>query len=73
MFDVNYTYKGWRKKFNAYVIRLRRKGRLKYSIFEVVVSKQNMRMKGSYIEKLGFFNPNFSERMFIINSGRLAY
>lgn len=32
-----------------------------------------MRMKGSYIEKLGFFNPNFSERLFIINSGRLAY
>lgn len=73
MFYVNYSNKNWRKKFNAYVIRLRRKGRLHYSIFEIVVSKQNMRMRGSAVERLGYFNPHFTERLFIINSQRLAY
>lgn len=73
MFDVNVAYESWRKKFNPYVIRFRRRGCLKYSIFEIVVIKQNMRMKGSYVEKLGYFNPQFSERLFVINSARLAY
>jgi len=61
------------KKFNAYVIRLRRRGCIHYSIFEVVVTKQDMRMYGSYIEKLGYFNPQFTERMFVIDSKRLSY
>ena len=28
---------------------------------------------GLYIEKLGFFNPNVNERLFFINTYRLAY
>lgn len=73
MFYVNYSNKSRRKKFNAYVIRLRRRGCIHYSIFEVVVTKQDMRMYGSYIEKLGYFNPQFTERMFVIDSKRLSY
>jgi hypothetical protein len=35
--------------------------------------KQKSRMRGAIIEKLGFFNPHFSERLFILDVGRLAY
>lgn len=62
-----------RQKYNALVIRFRRRGCIKYAIFDIVLIKQSKRIKGRYIEKLGFFNPQFTERMFIINSARLAY
>jgi ribosomal protein S16 len=55
------------------VIRFRRRGCTKYAIFDIVLIKQSKRIKGRYIEKLGSFNPQFNERMFIINSARLAY
>lgn len=52
------------------IIRLRRKGYTKYAIFEIVLAKPGRR---SFIEKLGFFNPQFSERLFFIDSARVVY
>lgn len=52
------------------VIRFRRRGYTKYAIFEIVVASSSKR---SFIEKLGFFNPQFSERLFFIDSARVTY
>lgn len=59
------------KKFNKLVIRLRRRGYFKYAIFEIVLTLASKRARGSFIEKLGFFNPQFTERLFFIDSKRL--
>lgn len=61
------------KKFNKLIVRLKRKGNLHNSLYEVVLMKQNSRRGGFVIERLGFFNPQFTERVFFINSYRLAY
>lgn len=61
------------KKFNAYVIRLRRRGLVHYAIFETVLMVKNSRRQGAIKERLGFFNPNFNERIFYLNAERLAY
>jgi len=61
------------KKYNSLVIRFRKRGCLKYAVYDIVLTKQSKRIKGRYIEKLGRFNPQFTERMFVINSARLAY
>ena len=55
------------------IIRLRRKGSKGYYIFEVVLSLKNKRNNSYYIEKLGYYNPNFSEKRFFINTCRLGY
>lgn len=60
-------------KFNKLIIRLKRKGCVNYSLYEVVLMKQDSRRDGSVIERLGFINPQFNERIFFINSLRLAY
>lgn len=61
------------KKFNKVVIRFRRRGHVHYPIYEIVVIKQNARIRGLFIEKLGYFNPNFTERTFVFDATRLAY
>ena len=62
-----------KKSYNQLVIRFRKRGCLRYVLFDIVLIKQNQRIKGRYVEKLGRFNPQFTERMFVINSARLAY
>lgn len=61
------------KKFNKLVIRLRKRGYFKYAIFEIVLTSAQNRAKSSFIEKLGFFNPQFTERLFSIDTKRLTY
>lgn len=61
------------KKYNSLVVRFRRRGCRFYPIYEIGVLKQKQRARGKFIEKLGFYNPNFSERCFEINAERLAY
>lgn len=60
-------------KFNTRVIRFRRKGHKKYPLFEIILAFKNKRSRGAYIEKLGFFNPNFTERLFFFDVARFAY
>ena len=55
------------------VIRLRKRGYLHYPIFEIILIYKDKRNRGAYIEKLGYFNPNFNERLFFFNIYRLSY
>ena len=60
------------KNFNL-IICFKRIGIKKNAIYHIVVTKSNFRTKSSFIEKLGYYIPNFVERRFSINSMRLAY
>lgn len=55
------------------IIRLRSRGRKYFPIYDIVLTFKDNRNRGPIIEKLGFFNPNFSERLFFINTYRLAF
>ncbi len=61
------------KKIRQKIIRLRKRGAIYYPIYEIIVTYKDKRNRGSFIEKLGFFNPNFSKRIFFLNSYRLSY
>jgi len=61
------------RKIRQKVIRLRKRGQIYYPIYDIVVTFKDKRNRGRFIEKLGFFNPNFSERIFLLNSSRLAF
>ncbi len=62
------------KRFlNNQVIRFRRRGHSGYPVYEIVLSLKKTRSRGFFLEKLGFFNPNFSERLFFIDVSRYAY
>jgi len=53
------------------IIKLLRKGHKQYPTFIIAVS-DGQSNKGFIIEKLGYFNPNLSERKFFINGQKLA-
>ncbi len=59
--------------FNTRIIRFRRRGHSGYPVYEIVLALKNTRNRGHFLEKLGFFNPNFSERLFFIDVSRYAY
>ena len=61
------------KKFNSCVIRFRRHGRIFDPMYDIVVIAQQNRNRGAYIEKLGYYNPRFTERKLILNGQRFAY
>jgi len=61
------------KKAREKIIRLRKIGRIYYPIFEIVLTYKDKRNRGSFIEKLGFFNPNLGKRIFFFNTYRLSY
>lgn len=61
------------KKVRRKIIRLRKRGRLHYPIYEIILTYKDNRNRGPFIEKLGFFNPNINERIFFLNTYRLAY
>jgi ribosomal protein S16 len=60
-------------KFNKLTIRFRRRGHYKYPVYEIVVTTRKMRARGSFLEKIGFYNPHFNERIFSIDTARLAH
>jgi ribosomal protein S16 len=55
------------------IIRLHNKGRKLYPIYEIILSYKDKKNKGFFLEKLGFLNPNYKERLFFINTYRLAF
>ena len=60
------------RKFNGRIVRFRRRGYIRYPVYEIILSRRNNR-SGPFIEKLGFFNPHFTERLFFIDTYRLVY
>jgi len=61
------------RKIREKVIRLRKIGEIYYPIYEIILIYKDKRNSGSYIEKLGFFNPNFEKRIFFFNTYRLSF
>jgi small subunit ribosomal protein S16 len=57
------------------VIRLARSGAKKRPFFNMVVTDKRTRRDGSFVERIGFYNPVAAENEagLIINSERLAY
>lgn len=54
-------------------LRLRRKGRKKYPVYDIVAVDVRKRRDGSYLERLGYFNPNTSPKTFEVNHERAIY
>jgi ribosomal protein S16 len=48
-------------------------GHIHKPIYSIVVINRIAHDKGKYVEKLGYFDPSFTERRLQIDSGRLAY
>lgn len=55
------------------VIRLRPRGAKKYQVFDVVVISKLKNKRGSALERIGFYNPNATERQFFIDFYRLLF
>ena len=54
-------------------IRLRRRGRKQYPIYDIVVVDSRGRRDGKYIEKLGQYNPMTSPSIITVNDERAMY
>lgn len=61
------------KNTNSLVIRLKRKGCRNYRLYDIVLVKSNGGSAGFILERLGFFNPNYTERYLVYHSQRFAY
>jgi small subunit ribosomal protein S16 len=61
------------RKIRQKVIRLRKIGKIYYPVYEIILIYKDKRNRSSFIEKLGFFNPNIEKRIFFINTYRLSY
>src|ERR1700761_1402106 len=55
------------------IIRFRKKGIIRYPLYDVVVAYKNIKNKGIALEKLGFFNPQYGVKSLSINSYRISY
>jgi ribosomal protein S16 len=60
-------------KGNFKIIRFKKKGIIKYPLYDIIVAKKNIRNRGLAIEKLGFFNPQCNVKFININNYRLSY
>ena len=59
-------------KASRLIVRLKRKGRKYYPIYEVVVIKRTKRNRGRAISRLGYYNPNLNERAFFVDMKALG-
>jgi len=55
------------------VIRFRKKGIINYPLYEIIVTYKDLRNKGKFLEKLGFYNPHVGAKSIYINTYRLSY
>jgi ribosomal protein S16 len=55
------------------VIRFRKKGIIRYPLYDVIVTYKNLRNKSIALEKLGFFNPQYGVKSLYVNIYRLSY
>lgn len=54
-------------------IRLRRKGRAHYPVYDIVAIDGRSRRDGDFLERLGFYNPNNHPNTIQINEERALY
>lgn len=57
----------------SFVIRLRRVGRWNRPVYNIVVAFADARVGGASFEKIGFYSPSSTNKLFFINIERLAY
>jgi len=55
------------------IIRFRKKGIIRYPLYDVIVTYKNLRNKSIALEKLGFFNPQYGVKSLYVNIYRLSY
>lgn len=61
-----------RKNYFNKFICLQRKGVKRFPIFSIIL-RFHVKNSKLFLEKLGHYNPNFSNRRFFFNVSRLAY
>ena len=61
------------KKTKQKVIRFRKKGIIRYPLYDIIVTHKNIRSKGLALEKLGFYNPQNKVKYIYLNTYRLSY
>ena len=54
-------------------LRLRRKGRQHYPVYDIVAVDGRARRDGAFLERLGYFNPNHQPSTININAERALY
>ncbi len=54
-------------------IRLRRKGKRHYPVYDIVVVDARVKRDGKFIERLGFYNPNTQPSTIQVDSDRAIY
>ncbi len=54
-------------------IRLRRKGKTHYPVYDIVVVDARVKRDGKYIERLGFYNPNTQPSTIQIDSQKAIH
>lgn len=60
------------RSINRIVLRLQRKGCKFYPVFDLIIIKKKKKASGRALEKIGVYNPNFSERFLFINTFKLS-
>jgi len=54
-------------------IRLRRKGRKHYPVYDIVAVTERARRDGSFLDRLGYYNPNNHPNTIVINHEKAIY
>lgn len=60
-------------KIRHKVIRFKKKGIIRYPLYDIIVTYYDVRNKGKALEKIGFYNPHFGVKCLYINTLRLSY
>ena len=60
------------KRYNNKILRIRRRGKIYYPVYEIILTNRFLRRDGYAYEKLGFINPNINERIFFINFDKFS-
>lgn len=55
------------------ILRFRRAGTFKNTVYHIVVANKNKRVNGSFFEKVGFYAPSMENKLFFVNYYRLSY
>jgi len=56
-----------------YVVRLKRVGRWRKPVYEIVIAFGDSAVSGGKLEKIGFYSPLTESKIFFINFDRLSF
>lgn len=60
-------------KIRQKVIRFRKKGIIRYPLYDIIVIYKDYRNRGLALEKIGFYNPHQGAKSIYLNTYRLSY